>query len=73
MKLIKMSVPGWDKEFDDIDELRKELLSYICKMCLEGDTEFEIKPLSKDASIDELLATACGCEFDVEYENDISD
>jgi hypothetical protein len=67
MKLVKMSSPGWEKEFDDADKLRIELLSYICCSCMLGDPDFDFKPVSDDATVDELLATACGCEFDVEW------
>lgn len=66
MKLIKCSEPGWEKEFNDINELRAELLLHICGGCMLGDPEYEIDAISEDASIDAILATACGCEFYVE-------
>lgn len=58
--LTKLSSPGWDKEFDDEESLRNELVKYICNMCMEEDELFF------NSSVNDLLATACGCEFWVE-------
>jgi len=72
MKLVKLSSPGWEKEFQTELELKEELYSYICYHCREGCCEefdgFElIEPaVDSDSSIGEMLWTACGCEFLVE-------
>ena len=60
MKLIKLSSPGWEKDFDNKVELQAELFKYICFQCQceEGLTEI--------SDIGDLLASACGCEFMME-------
>ena len=60
MKLIKLSSPGWEKDFDHKVELQAELFKYICFQCQceEGLTEI--------SDIGDLLASACGCEFMME-------
>ena len=58
-ELIKLSSPGWVKQFNTKDEVKAELLEYICEGCLAGGVD-------ENSSIGELLWTACGCEFDVE-------
>jgi hypothetical protein len=75
-KLFKLSAPGWEKEFQTKDELHKELFKHICGICQEGDKAYnnegeliyESSPVNESSSIDELLCTACGCEFDVEMD-----
>lgn len=61
--LTKLSKPGWDKTFDTEEEARAELYNHICKSCILEEE------LTMNSSIDDLLATACGCEyiFDSEY------
>lgn len=64
--LIKVSWPGWEKEFDTVAELKTELWSHICGMCRAGedcDPE-EYPPLTKDSLLVDIWATGCGCEFD---------
>ena len=63
-KLLKLSEPGWTKEFDTKLEVQQELYKYICFQCQCEEAVTEI------SSIDDMLATACGCEFDVELENE---
>lgn len=78
--LIKCSMPGWEKEFDTLDETIDELRAHICATCLVGD-EFEDCPDEADfAPVDveidghlvecrdpiRLLGTACGCEYHIE-------
>jgi hypothetical protein len=77
--LFKLSAPGWEKEFTSKEELRKELYTHMCGICRQGDKAYdpetneviwESSPVNENSSIDELLFTACGCEFDVELENE---
>ena len=70
IKLHKMSFPGWTKVFDNEIDLRTELYAHICDRCRRGDTEFEELPVYENSSIDEMLWTACGCEFNVEYDDE---
>ena len=56
-KLIKMSAPGWEKTFNTETEARNELYKWICNLCKEDDG------IRVNSSLDELLYTACGCEF----------
>lgn len=80
-KLFKMSAPGWEKEFKTKEEVRTELFKHICGICQEGDKAYnnegeliyESSPVNAESTIDEMLCSACGCEFDVELmdkEND---
>jgi len=77
MILFKMSEPGWEKRFDNVNEVRAELYKHICKICREGDKAYdsdgklvyESDPVNENSSLGELLGTACGCEFDVELED----
>lgn len=59
--LFKLSSPGWTKQYPDDIELQADLYKHICKQCRaeEGITEI--------SDIGHMLSTACGCEFDVEY------
>ena len=70
IKLHKMSCPGWTKIFDNEIDLRTELYAHICTVCRNGDTEFQELPVYENSSIDEMLWTACGCEFNVEYDDE---
>lgn len=60
MKLLKLSEPGWTKEFDNKLDLQTQLYMCICRQCCAEEAITEISP------IEDMLATACGCEFDVE-------
>lgn len=71
--LIKASSPGWEKEFQDEGELKKELFQYICAGCRDGVKEYyddglvyESFPVYINSSIGEMLSTSCGCEFYVD-------
>mgnify|MGYP000343621332 CR=1 FL=1 len=57
--LFKLSSPGWTKLFDTELELQQELYKYICFQCQCEEAITEI------SEIGPMLATACGCEFDV--------
>jgi hypothetical protein len=56
-KLIKNSGAGWEKIFNSEIEARNELYKWICNLCKEEDT------IKANSSIDDMLCTACGCEF----------
>lgn len=77
IKLIKLSDPGWEKEFQNEEDARKELFQHICGICRKGDiikdeeTDEIIwysEPVNEDSTFDEMLCSPCGCEFDVEIE-----
>lgn len=71
MKLYKLSSPGWEKDFQTENELKQELFTWLCEGCQEGSKYFdddgslkyEDLPVNIDSSLDEMLNTACGCEF----------
>lgn len=69
MKLIKLSLESWEKHFETEDELKKELFKHICNVCRTGDEAkeygFPTTPVNSESSIEEMLASPCGCEFDV--------
>jgi hypothetical protein len=60
MKLIKLSEPGWELEYRDKFKLQTKLYSCICEQCRCEEGITEISP------IEHMLASACGCEYDVE-------
>lgn len=59
-KLIKMSAPGWEKEFTNEKKLKRELFNHICTMCCADED------ITMNSSIGDMLSTPCGCEYDVE-------
>lgn len=59
MKLVKLSGIGWEKVCSP-GEARELLYKYICNQCREEEG------ITEQSSIVDMLATACGCEFDVE-------
>ena len=59
-RLIKLSEPGWIREFESEEDLKAELYKCICVMCREGDG------VTEDSTIDWMLWTACGCEYTVD-------
>lgn len=63
--LTKYSSPGWEKEFASEGELKQELYKHICLMCREGEPP-DMDPVDAFSSVDDLLYTACGCEYGVE-------
>jgi rubrerythrin len=64
MLLIKLSDPGWEIEFPTENHLKRYLYKYICNTCIDDDS------ITEKSSIDEMLSTACGCEFMVEEEKE---
>jgi len=66
--LIKLSAPGWEKQFTNESNLRVELYSHICNLCRRGDEcpEFPQDPVNENSTVDEMLSTPCGCEYMVE-------
>jgi hypothetical protein len=72
--LVKLSSPGWDKEFPDLPSAVTELREHVCSDCLAGnpdeggpalDREEDGRKVEcRDAMM--LLATACGCRFTLE-------
>ena len=77
--LSKDSAPGWDKEFETIEDLRSELEKHVCKSCwthstLENDADLDLgiiyideyEKMSELDKIAALLWTPCGCEFTVD-------
>lgn len=77
VKLIKLSVPGWIKTYNNDIDLKAELYSHICMNCRSGhieqldDGEWEVwKPVDENSDIGDMLATACGCEYDIEEEDE---
>lgn len=71
LTLIKLSAPGWEKQYTNEAELKAELYSHICNLCRRGDEcpEFPQDPVNENSTVDEMLSTPCGCEYMVE-END---
>jgi hypothetical protein len=58
---MKVSYPGWKKDFNTEKEVANELSKYVCKSC-----RTRTEKLSSNPSVSDLLSTACGCVFDVE-------
>jgi hypothetical protein len=58
--LMKVSHPGWEKDFNTEQEVANELSKYVCRSCKLAEE------LSDNPTIDDLLNTDCGCEFVVE-------
>jgi hypothetical protein len=52
--LIKMSAPGFIKDFDTEVELREELEKWICSDCVE----------ECGSDLLGLMSSDCGCEFE---------
>lgn len=81
MKLIKLSAPGWEKEFATEAELKAELYSHICNLCRPGeiikkednpdmDEDYVLwSPVDENSPIGDMLWTACGSEYYVEDDN----
>ena len=53
--LSKLSSPGFTKEYSYELDMKAELFTWVCGLY----------NLTKDSSIDEMLGTPCGCEFEV--------
>lgn len=58
--LCKLSSPGFTKEYPSNLDAKAELFRWICGLCIEDYN------LTKDSSIDEMLGTPCGCEFEID-------
>ena len=61
--LIKVSAPGWERFLETEDDVWNELRPYICHMCIE---DYFCNYNEHPKTVDDLLITACGCEFVVE-------
>ena len=57
--LSKLSSPGFTKEYSSELDMKAELFMWVCGLCIEDYN------LTKDSSIDEMLETPCGCEFEI--------
>ena len=57
--LSKLSSPRFTKEYSSELDMKAELFTWICGLCIEDYN------LTKDSSTDEMLGTPCGCEFEV--------
>ena len=76
LTLIKLSDPGWEKQFATEGELKSELYKHICGICRKGGEDkyyhdgeeivWEELPIAEDSPLEDMLASACGCEYDVE-------
>lgn len=66
--LIKLSAPGWEKNYTSEYDCRLELYSHICNICRAGDPDIEFPqdPVNENSTMDEMLSTPCGCEYMVE-------
>lgn len=66
--LIKMShseaSPSWEKEFPTEQDAAVELRKWVCKGCLAD--------IAHSHNINDLLGTACGCEFWLEDKDDVA-
>lgn len=70
--LIKLSEPGWIKTFTNEIDLRAELYKHICSHCREGELDDQLllsEAVNENSSIDDMLSTSCGCEYQVEESN----
>jgi hypothetical protein len=76
LKLIYLPNEGWEEEFETKEELQQKLYQCICVYCRDGEKIYnrlgeliyESTPVNSKSSIGDLLATACGCEFWIEYD-----
>lgn len=74
MKLIKLSAPGWEKDFENEEDLIDELRSHLCSLCLSGEEWEYSTPVDVTYNgikyecrcLGTLLSTSCGCEYEVE-------
>lgn len=62
--LIKMSAPGWDKEYDSEQDCRDELAKWVCRSCIDDECD------GREGDLYELLGTSCGAEFFLEETDD---
>ena len=72
MKLIKLSKPGWIRSNLAESQVKELLYTYICAECREGSGDFgePAQPVGPDADLGQMLATACGCEFMIEEDDE---
>ena len=80
VKLHKLSEPGWTKVYTNDIDLKAELYSHICSLCRPGEVHVNDdgerlvlwEPVNEHSDIDDMLNTACGCEYQVveEVEDD---
>ena len=67
--LVKVSSPGWKKEFDSLAELFTEYEKHICKSCTT--TESEYLELLKESPTGP--STVVGMTMQEEYDNELAD
>jgi hypothetical protein len=78
VKLIKLSATGWTKTYDNDIDLKAELYKHICGSCRSGCIEklddgedWEVwQAVNENSDIGDMLATSCGCEYDIEEEDE---
>jgi hypothetical protein len=54
--LTKLSRPGWTKKYSTIEQLTQAVRDGTCKLCVA----------SYGADLQSMLASDCGCEYEVE-------
>jgi hypothetical protein len=72
--LTKLSSPGWERHYNDLSQVQKELYAHICGLCrkgvpvynLQGEEVWHSEPITETSSIDDMLCTDCGCEYHFE-------
>jgi hypothetical protein len=63
--LIKLSSPGWEKNFETVAEFKAELYKHICGMCRRGAEEYGL-PINERSLLVDMWDTACSCEYTFE-------
>ena len=69
VKLHKISMPGWTKTYTNDIDLKAELYKHICEHCRKGEIHDEFvlwDPVNENSSVDNMLNTGCGCEYEIE-------
>jgi len=67
----KLSDPGYELEFNTKQEV---LIHFLPRVCMDCETEAKLRINTNDLTaeecneefLDDLLCTACGCEYDLE-------
>ena len=74
VKLVKLSMPRWTKTYTNDIDLKAELYKHICEHCRKGQAfinddgeKFVLwDPVDENSSVDDMLNTGCGCEYEIE-------